>query len=315
MTGVGIGIVTEVGQVDGQRLPLLKQLLRPKEEENHDKGVQKEVLRWVQKNAEADEVLVYDGGTHVAEMEAIGIERYVIRLARNCVARRNERPQRQGERGCLPQYGHYVRPLARKWQDREIAATPADFQTTFTFQGRIIEALAWRGLVGANQKAKPENRTFNIWVFHDPDYREPLVVATNLSLQGESVYCLYRDRWPVETLPLGAKQMLGLHRQFVFATSCCYRLPELALLMANVLLYLAAILPPIPTAFWDRRPKKHLVAYAVSWPNAIFQKFSSGMADFEKKRRLQTIFPRGLRLIGAKNGLNNLFLAVSSPHC
>lgn len=315
MTGVGIGIVTEVGQVDGQRLPLLKQLIRPQEEENHDKGVQKEVLHWVKKNAEADEVLVYDGGTHVAEMEAIGIERYVIRLARNCVARRNERPQRQGERGCLPKYGHYVRPLARKWKKREITATPADFQTTFTFQGRIIEALAWQSLVGANQKAKPENRTFHIWLFHDPDYREPLVVATNLVLQGESVYCLYRDRWPVETLPLGAKQMLGLHRQFVFAVSCCYRLPELALLMANVLLYLAAILPPIPSAFWDRRPKKHLVAYAASWPNAIFLKFSSGMADFEKKRRLQTIFPRGLRLIGAKNGLNDLFLTVSSLHC
>ncbi len=64
------------------------------------------------------------------------------------------------------------------------------------------------------------------------------------------------DRWPVEQIPLVAKQMLGLHRQFVFAPESCQRLPELAMLVGNVLSYLALVLPPMPTGFWDRSPQK-----------------------------------------------------------
>jgi hypothetical protein len=315
MTGVGVGVVTEVGQVNGHRIPLLRQIIRPPKGKANDKGVQRAVLEWVKEHAEADEVLLYDGGTHIGEMDEVGIVQYAIRLAVNCVARRNECPERRGNRGRKPEYGVAVRPLARKWRDREIAATPADFQTTFVFQERTIEAKTWYNLVGTNQKADPNQRTFHIWVFHDPAYKQPLVVGTNLMVQGETVYRLYRDRWPVETIPLGAKQMIGLQRQFVFAASCCYRLPELALLIANVLLYLAAILPPIPTAFWDRHPKKRQGDCGVCWPSLIFLKLTSWIADFEKKSRLPTIYPRGLRLIGAKNGLNDLFFAVSCPHC
>ena len=73
----------------------------------------------------------------------------------------------------------------------------------------------------------------------------------------ESVFALYLDRWPVEQVPLAAKQIIGLHRHFVFAPQSCLRLPELALLAGNVLSYLAAVLSPMPTGFWDRHPKKH----------------------------------------------------------
>ena len=76
------------------------------------------------------------------------------------------------------------------------------------------------------------------------------------------MFLLYRERWPVEQLPLAAKQMLGLQRAFVFHPESVYRLPELALLTGNILSYLAATLPPIPTGFWDTHPKKHRVAYA-----------------------------------------------------
>jgi len=53
-----------------------------------------------------------------------------------------------------------------------------------------------------------------------------------------------------------ARQLLGLKRQFVFAPASRRRLPELALLAANILTYLAAVLSPLPTGFWDRRPKR-----------------------------------------------------------
>ena len=80
-------------------------------------------------------------------------------------------------------------------------------------------------------------------------------MATSLTkLAAKSTYHVYRDRWPVEQPPLAAKQMIGLHRQFVFADESCFRLPELSLIAGALLTYLAAVLPPIPSGFWDRSP-------------------------------------------------------------
>lgn len=72
------------------------------------------------------------------------------------------------------------------------------------------------------------------------------MLATNLSVLPDTIFRLYLDRWPVEQVPLVAKQTLGLHRHFVWALLSCTRLPALALLVANILTYLAATLPPPP---------------------------------------------------------------------
>ncbi len=312
MTGVGLGIVVEVGRVERQRIPLLRQLIRPEKDGNDDKGLQATTLRWVGQHLAVDEVLLYDGGTHLAEVAGAGIARYVIRLALNCVARRIVlRPQTPARRGRPAEYGPFVRPLARKRKAHTIEATPADCTTAFPFQARIIAAQGWHGLVRTDQKVEESHQTFTIWVFTDPNYRQPLVVGTNLATaQAETIYRLYRDRWPVEEVPLVAKQMIGLHRHFVSAFACCYRLPELALLAANVLTYLAAVLPAIPTAFWDRHPKKHQAASAVSWLMPIFLMFSSTMTNSEKKRRSLTTYPKEFWPTGVENGFPDLF---SSP--
>jgi hypothetical protein len=67
---------------------------------------------------------------------------------------------------------------------------------------------------------------------------------------------MYQDRWPVEQIPLSAKQMVGAHRQFVHADESIQRLPELALLAGSILSYLAATAPLAPTGFWDRQPRR-----------------------------------------------------------
>ena len=90
---------------------------------------------------------------------------------------------------------------------------------------------------------------------YDPCYREPWLLACPLRLSSPALRGLYRDRWPVEQVPLAAKQMLGGARQFVFAPESCQRLPELNLLAGSIVTYLAATLPAIPTGFWDRDPK------------------------------------------------------------
>ena len=67
-----------------------------------------------------------------------------------------------------------------------------------------------------------------------------------------AIWRLYRDRWPIEQLPLAAKQMLGAERSFVFGKQSRLRLPVLALLAGNILSYVAAGSWAVPTGFWDR---------------------------------------------------------------
>src|SRR5262249_52022146 len=86
-------------------------------------------------------------------------------------------------------------------------------------------------------------------------WTEPLALATTLLVSPQALRDLYLDRWPVEQLPLAAKQMLGAARSFVSAPETCQRLPELALLAGSLLTYLAATLPAAPTGSWDRRPR------------------------------------------------------------
>lgn len=108
----------------------------------------------------------------------------------------------------------------------------------------------------SDQRVSAQNEAFSIWIFRDPRYRTPLVLITNLAVSAEAVFRLYLDRWPVEQIPQVAKPLLGLERQWAFARESTRRLPELALLAANVLLYLAAVLPPLPTGFWDWQPRQ-----------------------------------------------------------
>lgn len=187
------------------------------------------------------------------------------------------------------------RPLSVDWT--------AFLQLSFTWQGRDIQVHGWQDVVLSECKFDPDQDTFHIWVFFDPLYEHPLVLATNVNLQPVSAFALYLDRWLVEQVPLAAKQMIGLQRQFVFAPESCLRLSELALLAGNILTYLAAVLPPMPTGFWDQHPKKRRAASAGSWLAPIFSLSTKNMADFAKRTHSPSIYPRVLRVIAAENGI------------
>ena len=128
------------------------------------------------------------------------IERYVVRLAANCTARRNQLPEYSGF-GRRPQYGQLVRPLPRQRKGKTIDATEPDFETSFEVDGRTIRAQSWQNLVLSDLKVDSSHETFSIWVFFDPLYTDPLVLGTNLCLQPLSLFNLYLDRWPVERIP------------------------------------------------------------------------------------------------------------------
>ena len=302
LRGVGFGLVAEVGQVEGQRIPLLRKVIRAHPKDLSDVKLKAMVLDWAGRHLADDEVVLFDAGAHIADMQAASIKRYVIRLASNCTARRNELPAYSGK-GRPSEYGRRVRPLKRRWKKRTIAATKPDFSTSFEQEQRTIQVLGWSELVSVDRKPHPGNETFSILVFFDPLYQQPLILGTNVSLQPATAFKLYLDRWSVEQIPLAAKQMLGLHRQFVFAPESCQRLPELALLVGNILTYLAAILPPLPTGFWDQRPKKRPAACGESWLKLIFRKITSFQGNFEKSVQLPATYQRVWPLTDAENGI------------
>lgn len=177
----------------------------------------------------------------------------MVRLAKNFTARRNYLPEYAGH-GRKAKYGTLVRPLPRIHNGKTLAATTPDETIAWQENGREIRAEIWRGLVLNKIVPNKENKTFDVYVIYDPNFNEPWLLATPVRLQASSVRAIYRDRWPVEQIPLSAKQMVGAHRQFVHADESIQRLPELALLAGSILSFLAATVPATPTGFWDRKP-------------------------------------------------------------
>ena len=270
LPGVVLGVVVRVGQIEEQRLPLLHKLLPAPADATDEEALKQRLFVYAQRTLGKAEVAIFDGGFKLKAMQAANVPRFVVRQATNCVFRRNFLPQREQNQGRPAEYGAPVRPLARVYDGKQIEATAPDEIVTFVHEGLTVTAYHWTVLVRSDQKVDVNHSTVDVWVYDDPRYTTPLVVATNLSLQASVPFELYLDRWPVEQVPLAAKQMLGLNRMFVHALVTVWRLPQLALLMGNVLTIMAAVLPPMPTGYWDRHPKKRVVACVGSCSRLIF---------------------------------------------
>jgi hypothetical protein len=249
---IPVGLVARVGSVGGQRLALPLALVRPEAGQPGRQAHNRALVARAVALLGSDEVAVFDRGFLVSELQAAGCLRYLVRCAKNFTARRAELPPSRG--GRPRKRGEVVRPLARVRNGKVYPATPPDRTETWDEGGLELRAEWWDNLL--HPEALPGAApSFSAVAIHDPRYTEPLLLATPLALDGPTARDLYRDRWPVEQLPLAAKQMLGAHRQFVHAPECRQRLPELALLAGSVLSYLAATGPAIPTGSWDRAPR------------------------------------------------------------
>ena len=249
------GVVGVVGQIGDQRLacPLAFERVHPKD--TRESRLWQDLLRWVKRHLAADDVAVMDAGVKLADVQGAGVERYVLRLATNFTARRNY-PAPYSGRGRIPIYGEIIRPLERSYKGRIIAASVPDRIETWTENGVTMRADIWEDVILPGVIPGPDAKTFRVYAIHDPAYATPWLLASALQLKAASVKAMYQDRWPVEQIPLAAKQMVGAHRQFVHADESIQRLPELALLAGSILSYLAATSPLAPTGFWDRQPKR-----------------------------------------------------------
>jgi hypothetical protein len=254
LPAVVVGIIARVGSVNGQRVALVTDLVRAGLDVSSEAALRTRVVRQVAKTLGENEMPVLDAGFKVRELQEAGLSRYVVRLAVNFTARRNVLPPYKGH-GRRPEYGELVRPLARRWKGKFIPATPPDRVETWEEDDIEFRAEFWDNVVRPDLKAHPDNPTLNVVAIHDPRFHEPWLLGCPLRLSGTTLRGLFRDRWPVEQVPLAGKQMLGGARQFVSAPQSCQRLPELNLLSGAIVTYLAATLPAAPTGFWDRNPK------------------------------------------------------------
>ena len=254
LPAVIFGIIGEVGEINGQRLALPRAFERVHPKDTSEKRLWQETLKSAKKSLQEDEILVVDAGVKISLLQEAGILGYEVRLATNFTARRNFLPVHV--KGRKPTYGALVRPLPRKYKDKTLAATAPDETYTWIENGKVLRAEIWRDLVLTDKLPSKTNQTFDVYAIYDPDFDTPWLLAVPIKLKPESVYAIYKDRWPVEQIPNSAKQMLGSHRQFVHATESIQRLPELTLLAGSILSFLAATIPAIPTGFWDRKPKR-----------------------------------------------------------
>lgn len=291
LPAIPFGVITRVGAIEGQRLAHLVSLVRADPHDPSEQALQRQTLRQAQTLCAPHEAIVADRGFKVAQVQAAGIAHYVIRVAQNFTARRAQPPAYQG-RGAKPKRGAYVRPLARRYKDRLLPATPPDEVTTWRDDEHSGKAEIWRNLVLPD--AAPGSSTFQCVALYDERFDEPLLLASPLPLSPSELRALYLDRWPVEHPPLVAKQLLGAHRQFVFGELARQRLPELALFAATVLAYVAATCEAMATGFWDRAPRRTAGRLRRALARTVFPENFPLLADIRKKASPTDHLPKGV---------------------
>jgi len=291
LPAVIFGISGEACELNGQRMALPRAFERVHPKDTSEKRLWQETLKNVKKGLQDDEIAVVDAGLKIGTLQKAKIKQYVIRLATNFTARRNFLPEHG--LGRKPKYGAVVRPLPRKHKDKILPATLPDETHIWMENQYEIRAKIWRNLVLNKTIPNSKNKTFDVYAIYDPRFDQPWLLGTPVPLKSESVRAIYKDRWPVEQIPLSAKQMVGSHRQFVHNPESVQRLPELALLAGSILSFLAASFPPTPTGFWDRKPKRTPGRFRRLLIGKPFPKDASLSWRLREKKSVTAHLPKG----------------------
>lgn len=296
LRAIPVGLLAKVGSIGPQRLALPLAFVRADPEEPSEGALRRRLLQEAKRRLSPDEVLVLDRGFPLSEVQEAGIERYLVRGASNFTARRAE-PTYKGK-GRRPRKGEIVRPLPRVYKSRTIPSTPPDREEVWTERrgeaAFTLRAEFWDDLVLKEAREGDGDAPFRCAVIRDPRFADPLLLITPLDLSGDDLRRLYLDRWPIEGLPLVAKQMLGAHRQFVFGAESRHRLPELTLLSGAILSYLAATEPAVPSGFWDRAPQPTAGRLRRALANVHFEDLEALPKELRKKDSPTAHLPKGV---------------------
>jgi len=291
LPAVSVGLIGAVGSVGSQRFALPRAIVTQPTLDLSEKALKKRTIARAASLLQAGEAGIFDAGFEPSELLAGGVTRFVVRAATNFTARRNYLRAYKGI-GAYPKYGEIVRPLARTYKEREIPATACDASARFKVGKRFVKALIFNDLVGS--ESIPGGRSLRCVVILDPKYKHPLVLVTTLSLTAYALWCLYFDRWPIEQIPLSAKQMLGASRTFVFGKASRVRVPVVSLLAGSVLSYVAASSPVVATGFWDvcARPTCGRLRRVLS--GLHFQDLAAPQGQIRKKESVTAHLPKGI---------------------
>jgi hypothetical protein len=249
LPAVVLALIAPVGSVGQKRLALVRRLVRAEPAGPSEAALKQAALKQATEGLAADEALLVDAGFALSDLLGLEGGRFVLRLPKNFTARTKRVPTRSGP-GRPRQYGENVRPLSRRYRGNRLSARPPDGVARWKEGSKSVRAHLYENLV--QKAAKPGAASFRCVVIYHPDYKQPLVLATNLPVSAYAVYRLYRDRWPIETVAQAAKQVLGAEQSFVFSQESRLRLPELAIVAGSLLSYVAATSKPVATGFWDR---------------------------------------------------------------
>jgi hypothetical protein len=116
LPAVIFGIVGQVGEIGGQRVALPRSFERVSLQDPRESRLWSSLLRQLSRSLAEDEVLAVAAGVktpalhrrqcgaRVSDLQEAGIERYVVRLAKNFTVRRNYLPEYAGQ-GRKPIYG------------------------------------------------------------------------------------------------------------------------------------------------------------------------------------------------------------------
>lgn len=165
LPAIPVGIVARVGSVGTQRLGLPLALVRADTTDPSTAAHERALLRAAVQAMADDDVLVLDAGVEIRQLQAAGATRYVVRAAKNVTGRRADLPAYQG-RGRPRTRGELIRPLARTYRDRELAATTPDAVVTWQEGDAVIRAEWWDDLVLPD--VPPDRPAFRLVVIHDP---------------------------------------------------------------------------------------------------------------------------------------------------
>jgi hypothetical protein len=176
LPAIRLGMAARVGSIMGQRVPVPVLLLRAEGADRRESTLQRTLVRRAAALLAAEEVGVADGGFPVQQLLDAKVPRFLVRGPSNFTARRNRLPAPK-QRGRPAEYGEIVRPLPRRYRDKEIAATPPDFEEVWVENGCLMRAQFFFDRVPSDPK--PGGPSFAVVVIFDPRYREPLLVIAN----------------------------------------------------------------------------------------------------------------------------------------
>lgn len=294
LPAVVFGLLVRVGAIGKQRIPVAAAIVRADDDQASEAELMQRTLRTAAAQLADDEALIVDRGFSIGMLESASVTRYVVRCQSNFAPCRAK--AEWCGKGRRPKYGAVVRPLARRYKDNTLAATAADETETWqeeTKTGAVkVTAQVWTELT--TKKSPAEAPHFRCVLISDPRFKKPLMLASTLAVSARDLRNLYVDRWPVEMVPQTAKQMLGAERQFVHAAETRQRLPELILVAACTMLYVAATMDPYPTGYWDRKAQPTAGRLRRCLTHIPFPQMEPLTGTIRKKQSVTDHLPKGI---------------------